>query len=56
MYTHVCMIVSDLLQNLDLALQDVSLIREVFHELLVSATRHIMNINRKHNQRYDNLN
>lgn len=31
---------SDLLQNLDLALQDISLVREVFHELLVSAAKH----------------
>lgn len=31
------MILSDLLQNLDLTLQDVSFIREVFHELHISA-------------------
>lgn len=47
----VCMTLSDLLQNLNLALQDVPLIREVFHELLVSAAKHsryntcFMNIN-----------
>lgn len=38
------LMLSDLLQDLDLALQDVSLIREVFHELLVSAAKH----SRKH--------
>lgn len=42
------MIPSDLLQNLNLTLQDVSLIREMFHELLVSATKshtQLLNVN-----------
>lgn len=34
-----CVILSDLLQNLNLALQHVSLIIELLHELLVSANR-----------------
>lgn len=31
---------SDLLQNLNLTLHDVALVREIFHELLVSAAKH----------------
>lgn len=34
-----CVILSDLLQNLNLALQHVSLIVELLHELLVSANQ-----------------
>lgn len=35
------MILFDLLQNLNLALQDVSLICELFHKLLISAAKQI---------------
>lgn len=34
------LLVSDLLQNLNLTLQDVSLVGKVFHELLISAAKH----------------
>lgn len=34
------MILSDLLQNINLTLQDVSFIREMFHELLISAMKY----------------